>query len=224
VALAFFDFDGTLIRKDSGVICAVPSLRAGLVTPWVGARLIATYLLSKIGLTTRNDAMRVGFECYRGRSRDELRDIVQMLYDRHLVPFVSEPVRRRVEAHRSAGDRLVILTAAASFFPEPIARALGFDDVIGTELLFERGVCTGVVDGSIVEGPAKLEAARIYAAARAEPLEEGAFYGDHPSDLPLLSVVRSPVVVGSHRVLGRVARQRGWPVVTHEHELAVRPT
>src|SRR5687768_10794852 len=62
--IAFFDFDGTLVVRESGVICAVPSIRRGLLRPGIGARLIATYALSKLGLRTRTDAQRVGFECY----------------------------------------------------------------------------------------------------------------------------------------------------------------
>ena len=77
MSIAFFDFDGTLIVRDSGVLCAIPSIRRGLVGPRLGGRLVGTYLLSKAGLRTRTDAQRVGFECYRGRSLDELRAIPQ---------------------------------------------------------------------------------------------------------------------------------------------------
>src|SRR4051812_1807211 len=102
MSIAFFDFDGTLIVRESGVLCAVPSIRRGLLGPRIGARLIATYLLSKAGLATRTDAQRVGFECYRGRSLDQLRAIVRSLHDENLRPFVSVPVRQRLLAHQTA--------------------------------------------------------------------------------------------------------------------------
>src|SRR4051794_37262473 len=120
MTIAFFDFDGTLIVRDSGVICAIPSIRQRLLGPRIGARLIGTYLLSKAGLRTRADAQRIGFECYRGRSLTELRAIMQTLHDEHLRRFVSGPMRERVAKHRAAGDRLVILTASAFFFAEPL--------------------------------------------------------------------------------------------------------
>ena len=219
MAIVFFDFDGTLIRRDSGVICAIPSIRRGLLGPRIGARLVGTYLLSKAGLRTRADAQRVGFECYAGRTLEELRTIMQALHDEHLTRWLSQPMRALVEAHREAGDHLVILTASAFFFAEPIGRALRVDEVIGTQVGFEGDICTGRVEGDIFDGPQKLVAARAYAAARGGDLGGCTFYSDHIADLPLLEAVGTPVAVGPNRALARVARARGWRIVQH----AVQP-
>jgi HAD superfamily hydrolase (TIGR01490 family) len=213
--IAFFDLDGTLIRRDSGVICAVPSMRRGLLGPRIFAELVGTWLLSKIGLRTRSDAMRVGFRCYEGRSLDELRGLMRMLYAEHLKAFLSAPMLERIQRHRSAGDMLVILTASAFFVAEPLAADLGFDQAFGTQVQFADGVCTGFVDGDILDGKAKLAAARRTAEAAGVALERCAFYTDHIADLPLLEVVETPVVVGGSRALGKVARARGWSVVPH---------
>jgi HAD superfamily hydrolase (TIGR01490 family) len=213
--IAFFDFDGTLLERDSGVICALPSIRRRLLGPRIGARLIGTYLLSKAGLRTRADAQRVGFECYAGRDLAELRAIMQSLHDEHLRKWISSPVRERVEAHRQAGDRTVILTASAYFFAEPIARELSVDELIGTQVSFEGGVCTGRVDGTILDGEGKLAAARACSARHETPLDACAFYTDHVSDLPLLQAVGRPVVVGSSPKLLSIARSRGWTILPH---------
>src|SRR5262249_29031599 len=137
--IAFLDFDGTLIRRDSGVICAVPSARRGLLGPGIFAELVGTWALSQVGLRARTDAMRVGFRCYAGRSLEELRGLMRVLYDEHLKAHLSPAMTERVRAHREAGDRLVILTASAFFFAEPIAEDLGIDEVIGTRVGFEGG-------------------------------------------------------------------------------------
>jgi HAD superfamily hydrolase (TIGR01490 family) len=213
--IAFFDLDGTLIRRDSGVICAVPSMRHGLLGPRIFAELVGTWLLSKAGLRSRADAMRVGFRCYAGRSLDDLRALWRMLYEEHLRSFLSEPVLDRVQSHRRAGDRLVILTASAFFVAEPLAADLGFDELHGTRVTFVDGRCTGLVDGEILDGAAKLEAARRVAEASGVELARCSFYSDHIADLPLLEAVATPVVVGDSRALGRIARARGWSVVPH---------
>ena len=218
--IAFFDFDGTLIRRDSGVICAVPSMRRGLLGPGIFAELVGTWLLSKAGLRTRTDAMRVGFRCYAGRTLAELRGLVRSIYDEHLRAFLSAPMVEAVRAHRAAGDRLVILTASASFFAEPVAADLGFDAWEGTRVVFAGGRCTGQVDGEILDGAAKLDAARRAAASAGVPLGRCAFYSDHIADLPLLEAVGTPVVVGSRRDLGKLARARGWRVVPHGARVA----
>jgi HAD superfamily hydrolase (TIGR01490 family) len=213
--IAFFDLDGTLLRRDSGVICALPSVRRGLLGPGIFAELVGTWLLSKAGLRERTDAMRVGFRCYAGRSLEELRALWHGLYEQHLRPFLSAPMLERVEAHRAAGDRLVILTASAFFVAEPLAEDLRFDELFGTQVGFEDGVCTGAVHGEILDGAAKLDAARRAANAAGVELARCSFYSDHIADLPLLEAVATPVVVGSNRALGKVARARGWRVVPH---------
>jgi putative phosphoserine phosphatase/1-acylglycerol-3-phosphate O-acyltransferase len=219
-AIAFFDFDGTLVRHDSGVICAVPSVRRGLLGPRIFAELVVTWLLSKAGLRARTDAMRVGFRCYAGHSRDELRAIVHALYDEHLRADLSAPVLEHVRAHRAQGDRLTILTASASFLVEPAAVDLGFDEWVGTEVGFAGGRCTGLVDGEILDGHAKLRAAQRAAEVAGVGLDRCTFYSDHIADLPLLEAVGTPVVVGSSRALGKVARTRGWRVVPHGAKMA----
>jgi HAD superfamily hydrolase (TIGR01490 family) len=215
MSVAFFDFDGTLIVRDSGVICAVPSIRRGLLGPSIGARLIGTYALSKLGLRTRTDAQRVGFECYRGRSLEELRGIMQDLHAEHLRRFISAPVRERVAAHRAAGDHVVVLTASAFFFAEPICAELGIDELVGTQVGFVDGKCTGTVEGTILDGAAKLAAATRCATARQVSLADCTFYTDHIADLPLLEAVGKPVVVGSSAPLVGLARERHWQVIAH---------
>jgi HAD superfamily hydrolase (TIGR01490 family) len=218
--IAFFDLDGTLLRHESGVICAIPSVRRGLLGPAIFAELVGTYLLSRVGLRTRNDAMRVGFRCYAGRSLPELRELVQSLYDEHLRRHLSPAMVARVRAHREAGDRMVILTASAFFVAEPVARDLGIDELLGTQVRFEAGVCTGAVDGDILDGDAKLAAARAVAERRGTDLARCTFYSDHVADLPLLEAVGTPVAVGPNRALERVARERGYRILPHDGMLA----
>jgi HAD superfamily hydrolase (TIGR01490 family) len=213
--IAFFDFDGTLIVRDSGVICALPSIRRGLLKPGIGARLVGTYLLSKLGIKTRADAQRVGFECYRGKSLEELRAIMKALHDEHLRAHVSPSVKERVEKHRERGDLLVVLTASAFFFAEPLCAELSIDALVGTQVGFAEGLCTGLVDGTILDGEAKLAAAIRYANAHRVPIDQCAFYTDHVADLPLLEAVGTPVVVGESRALLRLAAERGWETLTH---------
>ena len=215
MSIAFFDFDGTLLTRESGVICALPCIRRGLLGPSIGARLVGTYALSKLGLRTRTDAQRVGFECYGGKTLEELRAIMKALHEEHMRSFVSAPVRERVVTHRAAGDRLVVLTASAFFFAEPLCAELAIDELVGTQVGFADGVCNGSVDGSILDGAAKLAAATRCAEADGVSLADCTFYTDHIADLPLLEAVGTPVVVGDSRALLRLAEERGWQVIGH---------
>ena len=212
---AFFDFDGTLLTQESGRICAIPAMRSGLIGLPVGARVVAGYLASKLGVLSRTAAQRIGFETYRGRTLAELRMEMQRLHDRYLRPRLSPPVLAAARAHRTAGDAVVIATASAFFFAEPLARELG-SELIGTQLEWDTaGRCTGRVAGDILEGAAKARAARAWSAGRGLRLEDAAFYTDHIADLPFLELVREPVAVGPSRRLRAEALRRGWKIISH---------
>ena len=215
VSIAFLDFDGTLLTRDSGRICALPSIRRGLLGPRTGARLVGTYFLHLLGLASRAHVQHAGFACYTGRTLDELRALMQELHEVHMRPHVSPAMRARVDEHRKAGDRLVVITASAFFFAEPLVRELGLDELLGTQVGFVDGRCTGLVDGEILEGPLKLAAAQKLAEARGVKLADCAFYSDHVADLPLLEAVGRPFAVGPHAPLAAIARARGWTVLPH---------
>ena len=215
MSIAFLDFDGTLLLRDSGRICALPSLRRGLVGPRAGARLVGTDFLHLARLAGRRAVQDAGFACYRGRTLDELRALMQELHDQHMRTEVSPAMLARVAEHRRAGDRLVLITASAFFFAEPLVRELEIDELVGTRVGFADGRCTGLVDGDVVEGAVKLVAARRIAAERGVELRDCAFYSDHSADLPLLEAVGRPVAVQPEPALARVARARGWEVIGH---------
>jgi HAD superfamily hydrolase (TIGR01490 family) len=166
-------------------------------------------------MVPRATVQHAGFACYRGRTLDELRRLLSELHELHMRPHISPAMRARVAEHKRAGDRLVVITASVFFFAEPLVRELEIDELLGTQVGFVDGRCTGRVDGEILEGPLKLDAARRLADERGVALADCTFYSDHIADLPLLEAVGSPVVVGPHRPLEAIARARGWQVLPH---------
>lgn len=213
--IAFFDFDGTIIRGDSGLICAWPAIRRGMLPFGRVVRFAGARALQKLGLQTREQAYAIAFSCYRGRTLDELRDAWSDLYREHLRSRISRPVADRLRQHQAAGDRCVVLTLSADFVAEPFAREHGIESVVGTRIAFANGLCTGMIDGELLDGSAKLRAAGAVAAEAATALYECAFYSDHTADLPLLEAVGRPVVVGSRRDLVEIARRRGWEHIAY---------
>ena len=213
MAIAFFDFDGTLTLRDSTTLCALPSVRLGLLSPVLGLQIAAAFAGYKLKIYPRASAHHLAFRCYRGHPQAEIEDSVRLMHERFVRPWYSAPMLAKVAEHRRRGDTLVIATSSAEFFPVPLADAWGFDHVIGTRLRYENGVCTGLVDGAIVDGEVKHRAALAYAQGLGVPLAACTFYTDHIADLPLLEGVGTAVAVGPHRPLARLARARGWPVI-----------
>lgn len=215
-AIAFFDFDGTLTLRDSTTLCALPSVRLGFLRPALGLQIAAAFAGYKLKIYPRASAHRLAFLCYRGRTQAEIDAGVRLLHERFVRPWYSAPMLAKVEEHRRRGDTLVVATSAADFFPVPLAEAWGFDHVIGTRLRYQDGVCTGLVDGAIMDGEVKHRAALAYAQRLGVPLNACTFYSDHIADLPLLEGVGTAVAVGPHQPLARLARARGWPVIAQQ--------
>lgn len=218
MAIAFFDFDGTLTLRDSTALCLVPSIRMRLVTPARGLQIATAFVGHRLNLYPRTSAHRLAFRCYDGWTRAEIRDGVRLLHERYVRPWYSAPMREKVEEHRRRGDVLVVATATADFFPVPLADNWGFDHVIGTRMCYENDTCTGLVDGAIVDGAEKHRVALDYARRLGVSLKDCTFYSDHIADLPLLESVGRAVTVGPHRPLVRVALARGWPIIA-QHAL-----
>lgn len=128
----------------------------------------------------------------------------------HLQPFASQ----LIEDHRAAGDLLVLASTSPLAFTRPLAEALGFDGVIGTNWMRDDDDSTfvGEIDGAFVWGPAKAEAVEEWAAENGVRLSQSSAYSDSYYDAPLLELVGNPVAVNPDARLQALAAVKGWPV------------
>lgn len=211
--IAFFDFDGTLTLKDSSRLCALPSVRLGLLDMRAALGIGAAFCGYKCGVYPRHKAHMLALGSFAGKSLDEIRSAIGILHERVIGKWYSASMMERVRQHQAQGDLLVIATASFNLLPEPLATAWGFDAIIGTELGFTDGLCTGHVVGHVVETGEKLRLAREFAHAHGITLDDCAFYSDGILDLPLMEAVGQPVAVSPCRQLRRIALQRNWEII-----------
>ena len=120
-----------------------------------------------------------------------------------------------MEKHRARGDLLAIVTGATPYAAKPLARRLGIEHVVASELETDaHGVFTGRFVSPLCMGEGKVERAKRFADARGFSLAEATFYSDSFTDLPLLEIVKEPVIVNPDPRLARVAKKRGWRIET----------
>ena len=115
--------------------------------------------------------------------------------------------------HRRAGHVLVLATTTPDVLIRPLARQLGFDEVIGTRYAWRDGAYTGALEGGFVWGPGKLAAVRRWAANESVELRGSFAYSDSVYDLPLLSAVGNPAAANPDPTLHAIALLRRWPVL-----------
>jgi HAD superfamily hydrolase (TIGR01490 family) len=121
--------------------------------------------------------------------------------------------RAAIEQHRRADHRLVLATASFDFYVKPMARALGFNDVVCTLAEWDAAGC---LTGRIVERNCYAEEKRRRVAAlfgRARQDWHIIAYSDHHSDLPLLEWSNVARVVNPSKLMRRLAQERGFPIL-----------
>ena len=110
----------------------------------------------------------------------------------------------------------MLTTATNRVITEPIAREFGFEHHIATEVEQRDGRYTGRTTGVLNMRTGKVERVRAWLAERGldeSVLKAATFYSDSINDLPLLSVVGTPVVVDPDDRLHAAALRHRWRVL-----------
>jgi HAD superfamily hydrolase (TIGR01490 family) len=185
-AVAAFDFDGTITRRD----CLGPFLASVVGTgrlrralAWRAPVLAAAL----VGLGDRDrEKERLLRSLLRGRSVREV-EAAGAAFAADLArtrPFRDEALEQ-IAWHRARGHDVVVVSASLDVYLEPLAPELGIDHVICTRLARAGDRLTGLLDGPNVRGPEK--AGRLRAWLGDAPAEIWA-YGDSAGDRELLAL------------------------------------
>lgn len=125
-------------------------------------------------------------------------------------------LRDRVAEEKAAGYRHVMATASYRLYVEAIAKRLGFDDVIATNLATDSsGHVLARIDGHNCYDAAKLELVKGWMAANGLARESSHIraYSDHVSDAPLLAYADEAYATNPHEPLAEMARANGWEII-----------
>ncbi len=219
--IALFDLDHTLLPIDSDHAWGNFSVQRG----WVDASSFVQknddfYAQYQAGVLDVHAYVRFATEAIvrQGSAKalaahaDFMREVVQ--------PAIRREALELVQAHRSAGDMLAIVTATNAFVTRPIAQALGVTELIATELARDTtpggsGWYTGSIAGEPSFRQGKVTRVEQWLQARGWDWETAhtTFYSDSFNDLPLLERVTVPVATNPDARLRVLAQQRGWRIL-----------
>jgi phosphatidylglycerophosphatase C len=207
-SVALFDLDGTLTFHDTlmpfliGYAARHPARLAGL---WRLAPALADYARARDRGLLKSRIIRLAMG---GALRPEI-EVYAADYVRRLAPggvFRADALAT-VEAHRAAGDHLVLLSASPDLYVP----------LIGEHLRFERTLCTEVVwDGDRLGGALKTpnrrgdEKVRCLEWLRTQyPDAPIVAYGNSDSDLPHMTKADRAVLVNGNGRARRLAAEAG---------------
>jgi putative phosphoserine phosphatase/1-acylglycerol-3-phosphate O-acyltransferase len=210
---AFFDFDGTIIATHSVKDMFLERLKNGEITSqelFDLGDMVTRYLLNVSGF---EEALVTAVGNLKGMPERELVELGEKVTRDHLAAEIFPEVRAMIAAHEQQGHTVVIVSSATRYQIEPIARILGVEHILCTELELQDGRLTGRVRGEPCFGDNKLLAARDFARKQRIRLFRSYFYANGIEDLPLLEAVGHPVTVNPDGKLAAVTRENGWRAV-----------
>jgi phosphatidylglycerophosphatase C len=205
-ALALFDLDGTLTRSDTllqylaGFLRQHPQRLSGL------PRVLPVLTRFSLGLADHGAVKSAAIRAVLGeRTRQEIEAWTGEFVPRLLERGMHADALASLEAHRRAGDILVLLSASPDLYVPAIGRALGFAKTVSTGVEWDGERLTGRLTTPNQRGPEK---ARALAALRREhPGLAVVAYGNAASDLEHLSLAdRATLVNGSASARRAAAR------------------
>lgn len=211
---ALFDFDDTLIDINSSKIGFKWLQENNLLSRAYLIKVSLSFFFYKIHLFSDNQLADSLLTFYKGKKLEffsnQADEFYQNLLKSHLIP----EVLKKVEYHKEQGHYLVITSGSIRYYLEPVAKDLGFDSIICTDLEEDsNGLLTGKPAGKICIGNYKRELTEKLAKKENIDLKNSYAYGDNEADIPMLKLVGNPVAVRPSPKLKKMAEKNGWAII-----------
>ena len=217
--IAFFDLDHTLLPIDSDYAWGVFTTTIGWTDPVeFGRRNEEFYAHYKAGKLDIHDYVRFATDAIRQEGASNSIAAHEQFMRTIVLPALNSDAQALIQAHRDAGDEVVIVTATNEFVTRPIAGALGVSELIAVELVRDEagdGWITGEIKGVPSAREGKVTRVEQWLAARGWGWADvdSTFYSDSLNDLSLLEKVNHPVATNPDERLRAIATQRGWRIL-----------
>lgn len=211
---AFFDFDGTLIDGYSANALYAHRFRNFEIGPSEMLHTLRATLGGTLSEQGFEELLVRGIRGWTGRPPEDVGQLGERLFVGGIAGTLFHDAWRLVKAHQRQGHTVVIATSATRFQVAPLARELGIEHVLCTELESERGVLTGRLAGRALWGPGKIAAVEAFAERQGIDLGDAHGYANGDEDVDFLTAVGRPHAVNPQPVLANAAARRGWPVLT----------
>lgn len=208
---ALFDMDNTLLRVDTGMSWTKFLYRRGELPPKMVAKAVYWSTLYKLAVLDMEAVFTKLCMDLEGDSEDEMIAKCDIWYREHIAREIAPAARVAIEHHRQAGHLVVLATGSTCYAARPVARGVGIEHVLSSELEVQGGAFTGRAS-ALCFGHHKVALAERWAERHGVDLAASYFYSDSYNDLPMLQRVGTAIAVNPDTRLRRHARARGWAV------------
>ena len=185
--VAIFDLDSTITTRDTHLAFYLAFLKRRPMR-WLNSLPVllasARYLA---GDKDRKKLKQAFLKAYMGGVGIEEAQAFAAEYARHWMDHHVYPgALAQIAEHKAQGHPLILATASYSLYAEPMAKILGFDHVIGTDIELDGGNrIVGKLIGENCRGSEKRDRVLAYLSEK-YPSAHKVFYSDDKADAPLL--------------------------------------
>ena len=213
--LAIFDLDNTILNGDSDY-------------SWINF-LIEKRLVDKAEYERKNkyfydqyyqgklnydEWAEFALTTIKGKKPEEIEDILSKFLYEVIEPMINIYALKLLHDHSHNNDIMLLASATNSVIVEPIAKRLGFKNIVSTEVEIIDEIYTGKVLGIPALSEGKLIKVKEWMLQNSiESFDNTSFYSDSINDLPLLAAVSKPVAVNPDDMLREECRKRSWEII-----------
>lgn len=210
--VAFFDLDNTILNINSGEALLRRAYKNGILST---RKLINTYYLSILYKVNLIDSLEIIEKLAAWLAESAVNDIESLsneIVEKDLIPAIRSQIITEMQIHKEQGAQLVILSSALASICFPLAKHLGMNAVICSELEIVNQHYTGRTKAGFCIKNEKLNRMNQYLLANRYSQEDSFYYADSIDDLPVLDSVGHAVCVNPDKRLEKIARECGWVI------------
>ncbi|MEY4900243.1 MAG: Phosphoserine phosphatase [Actinomycetota bacterium] len=212
--VAFFNLDNTVIQGTS-LVHFIQSLTECGQLSW---RNISSFKLKGSRLRGKKSKSELvieqqvhkAFKFLQGSRQSQFLEECEALANKLLNFKINPHVLSIIQDHQRNGHDTWLLTDAPIEIATTLAQRIGMTGALGTKSEILEGTYSGRLEGELLKGSHKAQAAKELASIRSYDLRQSFAYTDSLNDLPLLASVGTPYVVNPNSELARIARKNAW--------------
>ncbi len=209
----FWDMDNTVINNDCDVSWKEFMILKGLCGEEARVKADEFYEQYKREALDINSFLRFQLEEFKGQTVATMQKLCQEHCDVLVASQVYPKAIELINSQKNKGEKVVLLTATNRFIAEPVAKLLGIDEILATELEIVDGKFSGDYEGVYCCGAGKITHIEKYLAKFGGSLKDTAYYGDSSNDIVILEHVGHPFAVNPGSKLREVAQKKGWNIL-----------
>ena len=213
-ALVIFDLDNTILNGDSDYAMINYLVHTQALDESAGKKnqlFIDDYQRGELDF----DAYTTfALSAYIGMTRSEINEFMLPFVAKVIEPMINTLALKIIHDHGDSGDTILLASATNELIVQPIAQRLDIHNVIGTQVKFINGKCTGeYIPPSALGAGKKLLVQQWMQKNNFDDFSGVTFYSDSINDLPLLEAVDFPKAVNPDAMLEKISLKRGWEII-----------